>query len=394
MENLRDTAYYLFDYGVFQKRIAYVQSLLGDKIQLAYAIKANPFLVEGALGHVARLEICSPGESHICDKLGVDPRVTVISGINKTPSFIENLVANTDGRIYTVESMTQFALLDSLSRKYGKNLKILLRLTNDSQFGINEEEIEALVRDREQYENLEFLGIQFFSGTQKTSLKKLRREILHLDALLGTLETQYGYRASELEYGPGFPVSYFGEDLEEKPLIAGLRQLLEEMTWQGEITLELGRSLAASCGTYYTHVADKKTNHSQNYLILDGGMHQMVYFGQYMGMKLPKVTLCGKEDQPPTAQWNLCGSLCSMNDILVKALPLPEVEIGDTLCFFNTGAYCVTEGMALFLSRDLPAVFIKTPDGKLTCARETFETYPLNMRKERLPLGEAGRAKP
>ena len=394
MENLRDTAYYLFDYGVFQKRIAYVQSLLGDKIQLAYAIKANPFLVEGALGHVARLEICSPGESHICDKLGVDPRVTVISGINKTPSFIENLVANTDGRIYTVESMTQFALLDSLSRKYGKTLKILLRLTNDSQFGINEEEIEALVRDREQYENLEFLGIQFFSGTQKTSLKKLRREILHLDALLGTLETQYGYRASELEYGPGFPVSYFGEDLEEEPLITGLRQLLEEMTWQGEITLELGRSLAASCGTYYTHVADKKTNHGQNYLILDGGMHQMVYFGQYMGMKLPKVTLCGKEDQPPTAQWNLCGSLCSMNDILVKTLPLPEVEIGDTLCFFNTGAYCVTEGMALFLSRDLPAVFIKTPDGDLTCARKTFETYPLNMRKERLPLGEAGRAKP
>ena len=379
MENLRDTAYYLFDYGVFQKRIAYVQSLLGDKIQLAYAIKANPFLVEGALGHVARLEICSPGESHICDKLGVDPRVTVISGINKTPSFIENLVANTDGRIYTVESMTQFALLDSLSRKYGKNLKILLRLTNDSQFGINEEEIETLVRDREQYENLEFLGIQFFSGTQKTSLKKLRREILHLDALLGTLEETYGYRASELEYGPGFPVSYFGEDLEEEPLITGLRQLLEEMTWQGEITLELGRSLAASCGTYYTHVADKKTNHGQNYLILDGGMHQMVYFGQYMGMKLPKVTLCGKEDQPPTAQWNLCGSLCSMNDILVKALPLPEVEIGDTLCFFNTGAYCVTEGMALFLSRDLPAVFIKTPDGKLLCARETVETYPLNM---------------
>ena len=379
MENLRDTAYYLFDYGVFQKRIAYVQSLLGDKIQLAYAIKANPFLVEGALGHVARLEICSPGESHICDKLGVDPGVTVISGINKTPSFIENLVANTDGRIYTVESMTQFALLDSLSRKYGKNLKILLRLTNDSQFGINEEEIETLVRDREQYENLEFLGIQFFSGTQKTSLKKLRREILHLDALLGTLEETYGYRASELEYGPGFPVSYFGEDLEEEPLITGLRQLLEEMTWQGEITLELGRSLAASCGTYYTHVADKKTNHGQNYLILDGGMHQMVYFGQYMGMKLPKVTLCGKEDQPPTAQWNLCGSLCSMNDILVKALPLPEVEIGDTLCFFNTGAYCVTEGIALFLSRDLPAVFIKTPDGKLLCARETVETYPLNM---------------
>ena len=379
MENLRDTAYYLFDYGVFQKRIAYVQSLLGDKIQLAYAIKANPFLVEGALGHVARLEICSPGESHICDKLGVDPRVTVISGINKTPSFIENLVANTDGRIYTVESMTQFALLDSLSRKYGKTLKILLRLTNDSQFGINEEEILALVQSREEHPNLCFRGIQFFSGTQKTSIKKLAREIEHLDALLQRLEAETGWHCPELEYGPGFPVSYFGEELDEAALLTQFREDLESMAWKGAVTLELGRFLAASCGQYFTHVADRKTNHGQNYLILDGGMHQMVYYGQFMGMKMPRITLCGKENAPIQKQWNLCGSLCSMNDILVKACPLPEVAIGDTLCFHNTGAYCVTEGIALFLSRDLPAVYLVNPDGSITCARETTETYPQNM---------------
>lgn len=129
-------------------------------------------------------------------------------------------------------------------------------------------------------------------------------------------------------------------------------------------------------------MADKKTNHGQNYLILDGGMHQMVYFGQYMGMKLPKVTLVGKEQQLPTAEWNLCGSLCSMNDIMVKSLPLPPVELGDTLCFPNTGAYCVTEGIALFLSRDLPAVYIRDSQGRLTLARATTETYPWNMPRQ------------
>ena len=382
MEQLQDTAYYIFDYGILEKRLEFLRGLLGENIALAYAIKANPFLVQGALGKVARLEICSPGESEICDALGVDPKITVISGINKTPAFIEKLVAHTDGRIYTVESLTQFELLDRLSKKYNKKLTILLRLTNDSQFGINRQEIEELVKNREQYKGLEFRGIQFFSGTQKTSLKKLRREILQLDDLLGALEQNYGYRSPELEYGPGFPVSYFGEDLEEEPLITGLRQLLEEMTWQGEVTLELGRSIAASCGTYYTHVADKKTNHGQNYLILDGGMHQMVYFGQYMGMKLPKVTLVGKEEEPATAEWNLCGSLCSMNDIMVKSLPLPPVELGDTLCFPNTGAYCVTEGIALFLSRDLPAVYIRDGEGRLSLARPTTETYRWNMPRQ------------
>ena len=382
MEQLQDTAYYIFDYGILEKRLEFLRGLLGENIALAYAIKANPFLVQGALGKVARLEICSPGESEICDALGVDPKITVISGINKTPAFIEKLVAHTDGRIYTVESLTQFELLDRLSKKYNKKLTILLRLTNDSQFGINRQEIEELVKNREQYKGLEFRGIQFFSGTQKTSLKKLRREILQLDDLLGALEQNYGYRSPELEYGPGFPVSYFGEELEEETLILGLRQLLEEMQWQGEVTLELGRSIAASCGTYYTHVADKKTNHGQNYLILDGGMHQMVYFGQYMGMKLPKVTLVGKEQQLPTAEWNLCGSLCSMNDIMVKSLPLPPVELGDTLCFPNTGAYCVTEGIALFLSRDLPAVYIRDGEGRLSLARPTTETYRWNMPRQ------------
>ena len=375
---LCDTAYYVFDCRALRQRESYLRSLLGQDIAIAYAIKANPFLVNGLRDKVERLEICSPGESEICDRLGIDPGMTVISGVNKTPAFIERLVSSTDGRIYTVESMNQFRLLESLSRKYGKKLDILLRLTNDSQFGINEEDIEEILLHRDQYPGLIFRGIQFFSGTQKTSLKKLKREITHLDAFLCRLEESFGYRSPELEYGTGFPVAYFGEDLDEEALILGFRQLLEEMQWKGHITLELGRSLAASCGSYFTHVADMKRNHGQNYLIVDGGMHQMVYYGQYMGMKLPKVTLCGKENREATDSWNVFGSLCSMNDILVKALPLPEIEVGDTLRFDNTGAYCVTEGISLFLSRDLPAVYIIDSEGALHCARKPIETFPFN----------------
>lgn len=377
--NLQDTAYYVFDTRVFRQRIRHVRQLLGPEMTLAYAIKANPFLTGFALGAAEKLEVCSPGECRICDALGIPAEATVISGLNKPPAFLEALISASDGRTYTVESLTQFATLDALAKKYGKKLPILLRLTNNSQFGINEEEILALVQSREEHSNLCFRGIQFFSGTQKTSIKKLAREIEHLDALLQKLETETGWRCPELEYGPGFPVNYFGEELDEAALLTQFREDLESMAWKGAVTLELGRFLAASCGQYFTHVADRKTNHGQNYLILDGGMHQMVYYGQFMGMKMPRITLCGKENAPIQKQWNLCGSLCSMNDILVKACPLPEVAIGDTLCFHNTGAYCVTEGIALFLSRDLPAVYLVNPDGCITCARETTETYPQNM---------------
>ena len=64
-------------------------------------------------------------------------------------------------------------------------------------------------------------------------------------------------------------------------------------------------------------------------------------------------------------EWTICGSLCTANDILVKQYPLSEVKIGDVLLFERTGAYSMSEGMALFLSRELPAVFALKTEGEL-----------------------------
>ena len=375
-----ETAWYEFDMRRIRDRISYLRSLLGADIDLAYAVKANTFITKEMIPLVERFEICSPGESEICDRLGVPPEKTVISGVYKTPAFIEKIAAATDGRVYTVESLTQFELLRTVSEKYGKTLPILLRLTNDSQFGINEEEICRIIEHRQEYPHLDILGIQFFSGTQKTSLKKLARELRTLDTLLERLRTEYGYESRELEYGPGFPVAYYeGENLDEESLISGFAAALREMTFKGHITLELGRSIAACCGRYYTHIVDKKQNKGQNYLLVDGGMHHIVYFGQFMGMKHPVMHVVGKETWPVQEAWNICGSLCSMNDILAKQVPLPEVNIGDVLCFENTGAYCMTEGISLFLTREIPAVYLIRTDGTTVCVRKPFETLELNI---------------
>ena len=44
--------------------------------------------------------------------------------------------------------------------------------------------------------------------------------------------------------------------------------------------------------------------------------------------------------------------------------------------FENTGAYCMTEGISLFLSRDLPSVAL-LKNGKLEFVREAYNTYLL-----------------
>lgn len=375
-----DTAFYVFDAGVLKKRIRYLKSKLPENVDLCYAVKANTFIIKEAADEVERLEVCSPGEEKVCKDLGVPTEKTVISGVYKTPEFIKELVADKDFMgVFTVESMTQFHMLREYSDECQRRIPVLLRLTNDSQFGINKEEIESIVAGRDEYKNLDIIGLQFFSGTQKTSVKKLRREIAHLDEFLLDLKERLGWEAKELEYGTGFPVAYFeGEDIGEEELLSGFSEILVSMVSKPKITLEVGRSIAASCGKYYTHIVDKKVNKGLGYLLCDGGMHHLVYFGQHMAMKHPMLSVCGKENEPETAQWNICGSLCSMNDIIAKQVGLPDVQIGDMLVFENTGAYCMTEGISLFLTRDIPSVYLILDNGQVIKARERFETSVLN----------------
>ena len=374
-----ETAFYVFDIDRLLQRAAYLKKKLSERVELCYAVKANTFIIGEFIGKIGRFEVCSPGEAEICTALGVDDKDMVISGVYKTPSVIEKMVAEHDGRIYTVESLTQFEMLRSLSEKYDRVLPVLLRLTNDSQFGMDSGEIKNIIAERSKYKNLDIHGLQFFSGTQKTSLKKLKREVCKLDELLTFLREEYGFESKELEYGPGFPVAYFeGENVNEEELLKGFSDIIDSMQNKVKIVLELGRSMAACCGSYYTHIVDIKHNKGQNYILIDGGMHHLVYFGQHMAMKQPVFSVCGKENKPNTAEWNICGSLCSMNDIVAKQVSLPDVSIGDLLCFENTGAYCMTECISLFLSREIPAVYLKKAD-EYQLVRKSFETSALNM---------------
>lgn len=372
------SAFYVFEPAAAIARVDWLRARLPQHVSICYAVKANPFLCDALSGAVERFEVCSPGEARICLAHHISQEKLVISGVYKTPAFIEEMVCSGAPVLYTVESMTQFTLLQKLAQQYQRKLSLLLRLTNGSQFGINAADIEQIVANRAQFPLLTFRGIQYFSGTQKNSLKKYARELRMLDNFLQKLHDSYGYTAPELEYGTGFPVAYFlDESVDEDTLLQGFSELLTQMSQKPHITLELGRSIAACCGQYYTHVVDFKNNDGQNYVLVDGGMHHLVYFGQHMAMRHPKLHLVGKENHPVKDVWNICGSLCSMNDILAKQLPLPSLQIGDLLCFENTGAYCMTEGTALFLSREIPAVYFLENENYV-CVRSPIETARFN----------------
>lgn len=375
------TPLYVLDLKELKSRVNYLKQNLPERVQLCYAVKANTFISK-EMGKIAPwLEICSPGEYRICKKLGVPESKFVISGVNKSEKVTQEMIKNTeDMGCYTAESVNQFHILYESAKKAGRKIPVLLRLTSGNQFGLDETDLEKIIAEYKDSEYVNICGIQFFSGTQKTSLKKLQREITFVDGVITNLKDKYSFNTQKLEFGGGFPVSYFeGENFDEAEYLKAFSEMIEGMNYQGEFVLELGRSIAASCGTYITRVVDIKQNHSENYAIVDGGMHQIVYFGQFMAMKHPKIRLFPERDDANTEEWNICGSLCTVNDILVKKLPLSNLKIGDALVFLKTGAYCATEGISLFLTRELPEVVLLDENGKFTSVRKPTETELFNM---------------
>ena len=374
------TPFYLFDLARLHSRIRMLRGILPEHTSLCYAVKANPFLAGAASEMVERLEICSEGEFEICRSLSLPAGQFVLSGLYKEPAWLQARVEELPSTvIYTVESMAQYALLNQAAHACAKKVSVLLRLTSGNQFGLECPQMEELLSRHAKDPYFDIRGIQYFSGTQKASLSRLRREIELLDTTITHLQSRCGTPIHELEFGPGFPVSYFQDDsLQEAEFLQAATALLARMRYSGKLVLELGRSIAADCGLYFTRVVDQKTNHGQHYAIVDGGIHQLVYYGQSLAMRRPRVTHHPSRDTGPYLPWTVCGSLCTVHDILAKQLPLRGLSVGDALVFENAGAYSMTEGIALFLSRELPQILLRLEDGSIRPVRPHTKTSFLN----------------
>lgn len=389
------TPSYVFDLDLLFEHVEKVKNCLAGKARVCYAMKANPFLTGPMLEHVDLFEVCSPGEFRICERTGVPMEKIVLSGVYKNPEDIQYVLETYKGKgVYTVESREHLKHLDQTAKDLGLVIDVLIRVTSGNQFGMDEEDIREIIRCRKtDYTGINVLGIQFYSGTQKRNLSQMEKELQQLDAFLMELKETYDFQAQELEYGPGFFAPYFVKDKEEpvEELLGEFGKILDGLTFGGNVILEMGRYLAYLCGFYLTSIVDMKVNHEQSYAIVDGGINHLNYYGQTMAMKQPYCTQLDSQGQARVKgeqeQWNLCGSLCTVSDVIVKLFPLKNPQIHDILIFERVGAYSVTEGIYLFLSRPMPKIYFWKA-GKLTLVREALHTDEINSEREGMKNGQ------
>lgn len=392
------TPSYIFDTDELCARIDAMQQILGCGVTVCYAMKANPFLISVLDKKLDKFEVCSPGEFAICEKEGINREKIVLSGVNKEKKDILYTMKTGAVGIYTVESLNQLELINSCAVECGIKVKVLIRVTSGNQFGINERQVYEIADRKDELKGIIIEGIQCYSGTQKKKLSQIEAEVVWLQAIAHTCETEHGVKFNEIEYGPGLSVDYFvtdkcdamNTDFDELKEFA---VMIKEMSEKFNVTLEMGRYIAATCGILISRIADMKMNDTTRYAIIDSGINHINYYGQAMAMKKPRCEFIPMEYTEGFADgtdhevevysqgvqpYNICGSLCTVGDVIVKNLELKDAKIGDMIAFYNIGAYSVTEGIYLFLSRRMPAIVLYSKKTGYRIVRNPVDTFLIN----------------
>lgn len=370
------TPAFIFDTDEFSHQAEKIKKALGS-VPLCFSIKANPFLLAALPDSLTHVEVCSPGELTICQRLKIDPSMIIYSGVNKGVEDVARAIEYGVGTV-TAESPLHLQLFNDEALRTGTKVRILLRLSSGNQFGMDEKTLADIISRRDEFTGLEIIGFHYYSGTQKKKVSMIEKDIEAFEGVIERQKEKYGFCPELVEYGPGMSAEYFNPPYVEKDdaELDEVCVIIRKFAKKYNVSIEMGRFLASSCGAYITSVADVKNTDGTNYVICDGGINQLKYYGQTMAMQVPPITAL--YDSLESDDYTLCGSLCTTADILVRKVTLPKLSIGDVLAFSRCGAYTVTEGIGLFLSRALPAIILYSRDRGATLVRDFYNTDVLN----------------
>lgn len=340
------------------------------------------------------LDLCSGGEIYTANESGFDMSKTIFNGNNKSFDELDLALKVGVGAI-SVDNFLELAMLDNVAKSHNKTVKILLRVTPgiechtheyiqtghlDSKFGFDLVQLdEAIELIKEQYTNLNLSGLHAHIGSQIFEKQVYFDEIGVLFKEMARIKEAYGIELSDINLGGGVGISYTEEDApisiyEFADVILESIKLHTEMYKINPPTIyiEPGRSIVGTAGTtLYTVGSSKQVPKGRKYVTVDGGMSDNLRPSLYQAKYT--VEVANKPTSEDTNEVTIAGRFCESGDILAKDTKLPELEEGDLLCFFTTGAYGYS--MSSNYNRVLKPAAILVNNGKsdIIIKRQTYE---------------------
>ena len=386
------TPHYVYDANVI--RDAY-QSLVVNLpwFKIFYSIKANPNLAICSLLRSlnAGAEIASSGELKLALETGYSPDRIIYAGPAKTDGEL-SLAIRTGIASINVESFSELSRIDRIAKTEGQQANVSLRINalnaevstpevmagGPSRFGIDEEIVFSEM-DISKFTNIKIIGIHVYTASQildnEAILRNLRRTLRFADLL----SQKYELPMQKIIFGGGFgvPYSQSEKDIDLRLLSREMRSIFESQnaTRNGEassVILELGRFLVAQSGVYITKVIDVKESRGKTYVATDGGINHFTR-PVITNQNHPTFILNRLGDYEERVV-DIGGPICTPIDIIAKGIEVPNVQIGDIIGIFNTGAYGYSMSCLDFLSHPKPAeVLVDNNTAYLIRERSDFE---------------------
>lgn len=367
-----------------------------DKVKMMYASKA--FMTKAVAKIISSegfgFDAVSGGEIYTIYKTGIDMSHVLFNGNNKSYDELELALNVGVGRV-SVDNFFELSLLNEIAKSHNKKVDILLRITPgiechtheyiqtghlDSKFGFDLTQLdEALTLIQEQYTNLIPRGFHAHIGSQIFETKIYEDEVELLIKEISIIKEKYGIIFDEINIGGGLGVKYTNE--EHPPSVFEIGKLiinaLNKSIKKYSITpptlyLEPGRSIISTAGvTLYTIGSSKQVPHGTKYWAIDGGMadnpRPSMYQAKYSAL------VVNKPQMENSQKVTIAGKFCESGDILIKDINLPELEEGDIICVFNTGAYNYSMASNYNRFQKPAAVLVNNSQSDIIINRESLE---------------------
>ncbi len=343
----------------------------------------------------AGFDVVSGGELYRAVQAGADPAKIVFAGVGKSDAEInEGLDAGIG--LFNVESEAEMRTLIRIAGERGTPTRAALRVNPDvdpkthrytttgkkeTKFGVDLERARRFFDDYGRDDDVRLCGIHLHIGSPVNAVEPYIEAITKGLALIDELR-EAGFAVEVLDIGGGFGAHYRTD--EAPPAIRyaeGIVPLLRGRDLQ--VILEPGRSISANAGILVAETQYVKHGGSKTFAIVDAGMNDLLRPTLYEAYHfiwpvrpadgLVPETRDASDTTPGTRPVDVVGPICETGDVFAQDRPLPEIQRGDLLAVFTTGAYGFVMASQYNSRPRPPEVLVEGGEFRVVRRRETYD---------------------
>lgn len=371
-----DTPLFVYSAEHVRRRVADLRQAMPDRLDIHYAMKANPFgpLLSLMNGLVDGFDIASGGELELALAAGVDAARISFAGPGKRDRELERAISL--GVTLYCESEGEVERALAIGNKVGVTPRLAVRVNpgfdlkgsgmkmggGAKPFGVDADRVPTLVKHIISA-GAEWRGFHIYAGSQALDCSAIAAMQAATLALVAELAEAVGAVPPHVNLGGGFGIPYFpgDEPVDAAAVGTALGAALNAMPAafaETKFCIELGRYLVGEAGVYLTRIVDRKTSHGEVFLVTDGGLHHQLAasgnFGTVIRRNYP-VAIASHFGAEPEEVVSVVGCLCTPLDRLSDQAHLPRADVGDLVAIFCAGAYGASASPAAFLGQG-PAI--------------------------------------